>query len=119
MMEIIREYKVTAKEFVIKTNLGDTVCICGNHINGAYLAIPSYGMSVELADDGNIEDNTDRIQIAFDDVRNKQCNYIIATRDVSRNIAEAINPYITTEQTVEEYFKSIMGEEGNNNVRVL
>lgn len=112
MAKIIREYKVTAREFSINTNIGEIICITGNHINGAYLAIPSLGMSVELTDDRNVEDNTNRILGALDDVRPagykfKSINHM---KDFSQKIAEAINPYITeTEQSPEEFFKSIMG----------
>lgn len=114
MSKIIREYNITAREFAIKTNLGDTVCICGNHINGAYLAIPSLELSVELTDDGNIEDNTDRIFGALDDIRpaNYKFKSVEHMKNFSSDIAEAVNPYITTEQTAEEYLKSIMSTGG-------
>lgn len=119
MAEIIRSYKVTAREFAIKTNYGDIVCIFGNHINGAYLAIPLLGLSVELADDGSVEDNTNRILDALDDVRPagykfKSINHM---KNFSQEIAEIINPYITTEQSPEELMKSIMGIGGNSNER--
>ena len=67
--KIVREHHVTAREFVIKTSEGNIICIVGKHINGAYLAIPSYGVSVELTDDGNIEDNEYRISDVFDNLK--------------------------------------------------
>lgn len=117
MSKIIKEFKVTAREFVIKTNLGDTVCICGNHINGAYLAIPRLELSVELTDDGNIKDNTDRIFGTLDDIRPAGYKFksIEHMKNFSRDIAEAVNPYIITKQTTEEYLESIMGTRGKEN----
>lgn len=102
MAEIIREYKVTAREFVIKTKDMEVTCIIGNHINGGYLAIPSLGLSVELTDDGNVEDNTDRILGALDDVRPagykfKSINHM---KNFSQEIAEAINSYIMSTEGV-------------------
>lgn len=120
MAEITREHKVTAREFTIKTRDGNILCIVGNHINGAYVVIPSFGISTELADDGNIEDNTDRIIEAFDNSKNTWC--FSSSPNVigflSREIAEAINPYITEiEQSPEEFMKSIMGIRGGINDR--
>lgn len=114
MAKIIREYKVTAREFSIKTNDGNVVCIVGNHINGAYLVIPSFGISVELTDDGDIEENKYRIIEAFDNSKNTWC-YSSSPNVVAflaQEIAEVINPYITTKQTAEEYLESIMGTKG-------
>lgn len=102
MSKIIREHHVTAREFVIKTSEGNITCIVGKHINGAYLAIPSYGVSVELTDDGNIEDNEYRISDVFDNLKDTQglSSSFGHIEFVSREIAEAINPYITeTEQS--------------------
>lgn len=117
MAKIIREYKVTAKEFSIKTNDRNVVCIVGNHINGAYLVIPSFGISVELTDDGDIEENKYRIIEAFDNSKNtwRYSSSPNVVAFLAQEIAEVINPYITTEQTAEEYLKSIMGTRGKEN----
>lgn len=111
MSEIIKEYNVTAREFTIKTSIGDIVCICGNHINGAYLAIPSLELLVELADDGNIQDNIDRIFSVLDDIRpvSHKFKSVEHMKIFSKDIAGAINLYIFKVQSREEYFKSIRG----------
>ena len=117
MAEIIREYKVTAREFVIKTKDLDVICICGTHINGAYFAIPSLQICGELSSFGNISDNKDRIwDLFYDKRRNLSIPPQADRENLAEEIAEAINPYIIElKENPEEFFKSIMGVGGDHN----
>lgn len=112
MAKISKEYKATAREFSVNTNEYNFICIVGQHINGSYIAILNWGVSAELSAFGDVEYNTERIYNVFK--ANSSCKLL--TENTAREIAKAINEYtIAPEQSPEEFFKSIMGVEGDHN----
>ena len=49
MAKIRMEYNVTAKEFSVDAGGLNFLVICGQHVNGGYVAFPGFGVSTELA----------------------------------------------------------------------
>lgn len=62
--------KVTAKEMNINAGGYSFLCIFGKHINGGFLAIPTWNICVELSDDANdFAYNSDQIYKAIQHIK--------------------------------------------------
>lgn len=96
MAKINTQYGVTAMEYNITTHGLSFLCIFGEHVNGAYIAIVNFGISAELSALDDIGYNTRNI---FNGLEMCKDGWLPEDREelyeIAEEIAEAINPYIS------------------------
>lgn len=83
--EIRNTYKVSQTyEFSVDWNGFNFLVIYGKHINGGFIAIPNWGISVEAGSPTSIFYNTEKLAPKFDDC------------EIPKVIAEAIKEHYET-----------------------
>lgn len=96
MAKVNTQYGVTAMEYNITTHGLSFLCIFGEHVNGAYIAIVNFGISAELSALDDIGYNTMSILkglLICEDKWLPKSKKVL--HEIAEEIAEAINPYIS------------------------
>lgn len=96
MAKVQKEYKATSRELSIDSHGLSFLCVVGTHINGAYIAIINFGISAEQSVLDDTGYNANRI---YDALNMSNDSWLPKSKDsrweIAKEIAEAINPYIS------------------------
>lgn len=115
MVKICNEFSATVNEVTISVDGISFLCLCGNHINGAYISILDAGVAAELSSctgdyDYNAEKILDALERSGDPTVIRMMN--IPRKELKQKmmeIAKAIAPYIelTEEKQIDALKKAI------------